>query len=159
MKLGERQADLDGPKHFLLHPCGYGAFVALPFNDCLSCAAAKLLSELFTGEAAGVSEFSKLLAGHGRWKKNRRNLPAVQLFYLTFIRWVCLMRLNCPLYMTATLQLNLSDALSVEELRELTRVALEEKKPLERVLLEAARELRAQRKKKSCQGSRTKRAA
>lgn len=69
------------------------------------------------------------------------------------------MRENCPLYMTATLQLNLSDALSVEELRELTRVALEEKKPLERVLLEAARELRAQRKKKVCQESRAKRAA
>jgi hypothetical protein len=43
--------------------------------------------------------------------------------------------------MTATLQLNLSEALSAEELRELTEEALETKRPLERVLFDGAREV------------------
>jgi hypothetical protein len=69
------------------------------------------------------------------------------------------MRNNCPLYMTATLQLNLSDALTADELRELTATAIEENKPLERVLLEAARELKAQRRKKEQTELQNKRAA
>lgn len=45
-----------------------------------------------------------------------------------------------------TIQLNLGNALTVEELQELTTEALEQRKPLERVLFEAARELAAKRR-------------
>ncbi len=41
--------------------------------------------------------------------------------------------------MTATLQLNLSDTLNADELRELTAIATSQNKPLERVLFEAAK--------------------
>lgn len=43
--------------------------------------------------------------------------------------------------MRATLNLNLSDALTADELRELTAIATTEGKPLEKVLFEAARDL------------------
>jgi hypothetical protein len=43
--------------------------------------------------------------------------------------------------MTATLQLNLSDVLNADELRELTSESLERKEPLERVLFEGAKEV------------------
>ena len=43
--------------------------------------------------------------------------------------------------MTATLQLNLSQHLNAEELRELTEESLETNKPIERVLFESAKEL------------------
>lgn len=43
--------------------------------------------------------------------------------------------------MTATLQLNLSDALNADELQELTAESLERKESLERVLFDAAKEL------------------
>lgn len=49
--------------------------------------------------------------------------------------------------MTATLHLNLSDALSAEELRELTGIAEAEGKTLERVLFEAAQERAARRRR------------
>jgi hypothetical protein len=45
-----------------------------------------------------------------------------------------------------TIQLNLGNALTVEELQELTTEALEQRKPLERVLFEAARDLAAKRR-------------
>lgn len=48
--------------------------------------------------------------------------------------------------MTATLHLNLGDALTAEELRELTAIATAEGKPLERVLFEAAQD-RARRRR------------
>lgn len=41
--------------------------------------------------------------------------------------------------MNATLNLNLSDALNADELRELTAIAITEGKSLERVLFEAAK--------------------
>lgn len=43
--------------------------------------------------------------------------------------------------MTATLQLNLSQHLNADELRDLTEESLETNKPIERVLFEAAKEL------------------
>jgi hypothetical protein len=46
-----------------------------------------------------------------------------------------------PLYMTSTLQLNLSQHLNADELRELTEESLETNKPIERVLFESAKEL------------------
>lgn len=49
--------------------------------------------------------------------------------------------------MTATLNLNLSDALTGDELRELTLIATTEGKSLERVLFEAARECAANRRR------------
>lgn len=45
-----------------------------------------------------------------------------------------------------TIQLNLGNALTVEEMQELTTEALEQRKPLERVLFEAARDLAAKRR-------------
>jgi hypothetical protein len=42
--------------------------------------------------------------------------------------------------MTATLQLNLSDTLSADELRELTYIATSQNKTLEKVLYEAAKD-------------------
>ena len=42
--------------------------------------------------------------------------------------------------MTATLQLNLSDTLSAEELRELAFIATSQNKTLEKVLYEAAKD-------------------
>jgi hypothetical protein len=45
-----------------------------------------------------------------------------------------------------TIQLNLGNALTVEELQELTAQAQEQRKPLERVLFEAARDLAARRR-------------
>lgn len=48
--------------------------------------------------------------------------------------------------MTAILQIQLGDALTADELRELTEAALEQRQPLERVLLEAARALAARRR-------------
>ena len=47
--------------------------------------------------------------------------------------------------MRATLNLNLSDALTADELRELTAIATTEGKPLEKVLFEAARDLASRR--------------
>ena len=52
---------------------------------------------------------------------------------------------NYPI-MTATLQLNLSDALTADELRELTFIATSENKTLEKVLFEAAKD-RADRRR------------
>jgi len=49
------------------------------------------------------------------------------------------MRWNYPI-MTATLQLNLSDTLSADELRELTYIATSQNKTLEKVLYEAAKD-------------------
>lgn len=49
--------------------------------------------------------------------------------------------------MTATLQLNLSSALSADELRELTGIAAAEGKTLERVLFEAAQERASRRRR------------
>lgn len=49
--------------------------------------------------------------------------------------------------MQATLHLNLSDALSADELRELTGIAAAEGKTLERVLFEAAQERAARRRR------------
>jgi hypothetical protein len=46
---------------------------------------------------------------------------------------------NYP-FMTATLQLNLSDTLSADELRELTFIATSQNKTLEKVLYEAAKD-------------------
>jgi hypothetical protein len=43
--------------------------------------------------------------------------------------------------MTSTLQLNLSQHLNADELRELTEESLETNKPIERVLFESAKEL------------------
>ena len=54
--------------------------------------------------------------------------------------------LNPNRTMATTIQLNLGDALTVEELRELTAEALEQRKPVERVLFEAARDLAARRR-------------
>lgn len=48
--------------------------------------------------------------------------------------------------MKATLQLNLSDALNADELRELTAIAEAEDKTIERVLFEAAQDRAAQRR-------------
>jgi len=42
--------------------------------------------------------------------------------------------------MTATLQLNLSDSLTADELQELTAIAVEEEQSLEKVLFDAAQE-------------------
>lgn len=49
--------------------------------------------------------------------------------------------------MQATLQLNLSDALTANELRELTAAAAARKVPVERLLFEAARALAAKSKR------------
>lgn len=43
--------------------------------------------------------------------------------------------------MKAHIELNLNDALNPEELRQLTALAAEQKKPLERILYEAAKAL------------------
>ena len=53
--------------------------------------------------------------------------------------------------MTATLQLNLSQHLNAEELRELTEESLETNKPIERVLFESAKEL-VRRRRESRRG-------
>lgn len=55
--------------------------------------------------------------------------------------------------MTATLELNLSDALTADELRELTAEAVEQHKPIERVLLDAAREVARRRKELTAPGN------
>lgn len=48
--------------------------------------------------------------------------------------------------MTATLQLNLSDTLTADELRELTAEATETEQTLERVLYDAARDVARRRR-------------
>ncbi len=55
--------------------------------------------------------------------------------------------------MTATLQLNLSDTLSADDLRELTALSLEEKKPIEKVLFEGAREWVRRRREEAAQSA------
>lgn len=52
VELIQRQRDRDGTHHLFFHPGGDGAFAALPFDDGLSGASAKLGGEFLAGEAA-----------------------------------------------------------------------------------------------------------
>lgn len=63
--------------------------------------------------------------------------------------------MRCNLFethMTAKLELNLSDALNSEELRELTAEAVEQHKPLERILYEAVKEVVRRRREALMKG-------